>query len=149
MPNNSYVREIIVSSSPGFAYQTLTSGFEHWWTPASRSISALNDMVTFKFNPTYWTMRVTKLLPDEYVELECVDAHHIHEGLPSSILKEWKGTKLKWLVSDQGDSTKITFTHEGLTPKLGCYEICETGWDHFFVNSLKNYLNNEKEHRAL
>ena len=141
MTGNSYTREIIVSSTPRAAYRALTSEFDKWWTPSSSSITTVTDTVTFKFGPTYWTMRVTKLLPDEIIELECVDAHHFHEGLPASILKEWEGTKLKWEIQHQGENTKIIFVHEGLIPSLACYDICEEGWDHFFVNSLKNYLD--------
>ena len=140
MSEDNYTREIVVSCVPSAAYRALTQGFDKWWTPSSSPVFDLDDTVTFKFEPTYWTMRATKLLPNELVELTCIDAHHIHEGLPDSILKEWEGTKLKWLLKPDGDKTKIIFIHEGLTPKLDCYEICEMGWDHFFVNSLKEHL---------
>ena len=143
MVDNNYTREIIVSNTAAAAYQALTSDFDRWWTPGSNSVSSLDDTITFKFDPTYWTMKATKLIPGECVELECIEAHHIHEGLPSSILKEWQGTTLKWLIEARGDMTKISFVHEGLVPELGCYDICETGWDYFFVSSLKAYLDKE------
>jgi hypothetical protein len=69
----------------------------------------------------------------------------LSELLPGSILKEWEGTKLKWRIEKGGNSTRIIFIHEGLTPNLGCYDICETGWDYFFANSLKDYLEKERE----
>jgi len=138
---NSYTREIIVSNTPSAAYRALTSEFNKWWTDSSDPVTAEGDTVMFRFDPTYWTMRATKLMPDINVELECIEAHHIHEGLPASIRKEWEGTKLKWNIQQQEDNTKISFVHEGLVPSLDCYEICEMGWDHFFVNSLKNYLD--------
>ncbi len=141
MAAKSYTREIIVSNTPGAAYRALTSEFDKWWTPGSGSLAAIDDTVTIKFEPTHWTLRATKLVPDVYVELECVDAHHIHEGLPESILKEWQGTKLKWQIQQQGEKTKIILVHKGLIPSLGCYDVCEAGWDHFFVNSLKAYLD--------
>ena len=144
MSTNSYTREIIVSNTPDDAYRALTSEFDKWWTECSGPIIAVGDEVTFRFAPTYWTMRATKLEPNKSVELECIEAHHIHEGLPDSIRKEWEGTKLKWDIQQQGDSTKISFVHEGLVPSLDCYEICEMGWDHFIVNSLKKYLDSGK-----
>lgn len=141
MKKNSYTREIVVSNTPDAAYRAVTSEFDKWWAISSGPINAVGDMVTFRFDPTYWMMRATKLVPNESVELECVEAHHIHEGLPALIRKEWEGTKLKWNIQQQGDNTKISFVHEGLVPSLNCYEICEMGWDHFFVNSLKKYLD--------
>lgn len=141
MSANSYTREIIVSNTPHAAYRALTSEFDKWWTECSGPVIAVGDEVTFRFDPTYWKMRATKLVPNESVELKCIEAHHIHEGLPASIRKEWEGTILKWHIQQQGDCTKISFIHEGLIPSLNCYEICEMGWDHFFVNSLKKYLD--------
>ena len=138
---NSYTREIIVSNTPSAAYRALTTEFDKWWTVSSGRVTAEGDIITFRFNPTYWTMRVTKLVPNKCVELECTEAHHIHEGLPASVLKEWERTKLKWDIQQEGNKTKISFVHEGLVPSLNCYEICEMGWDHFFVNSLKKYLD--------
>ena len=141
MTTNSYTRDIIVSSSPSAAYQALTSEFDKWWTPSSNPVSAVGETITFRFGPTYWVMRASNLVPDKFVELECIEAHHIHDGMPSSILNEWEGTKLKWEIQKQGKNTKITLLHKGLVPSLDCYGICEEGWDYFFVNSLKKYLD--------
>ncbi len=141
MTAKSYTHEITVSNTPGAAYRALTSEFDRWWASSSGSLTASNTM-TIRFDPTYWTMRATNLVPDECVELECIEAHHIHEGLPESILKEWEGTTLRWQIQQEGEHTKIMFTHDGLIPSLGCYDVCEAGWDHFFVNSLKSYLDN-------
>ncbi len=138
---DNYTREIFVSSTPGEAYQALTVGFDKWWTTSCDSISKQGDTITFRFGPTFWVMRASKLIPDSYVELECIEAHHEHEGLPSSIINEWQGTLLKWEIEKQSDKTRITLVHDGLVPSLECYEVCEQGWDYFFVNSLKQYLD--------
>ncbi len=143
MNPDNYTRDIIVSSSPKDAYKALTSEFDKWWTLDSDSVSAVGDTITFKFDTTYWVMCVNTL-SSNYIELECVEAHHIHDGLPSSILKEWEGTKLKWEIREQNGNTKITLTHEGLKPSLDCFEICKEGWDYFFVTSLKKYLDEGK-----
>jgi hypothetical protein len=141
MPSLSYSREIVVSNTPNAAFRALTVEFDKWWTASSVPISGVGDKVTFRFAPTYWTMLVTKLSADQYVELECIEAHHVHEGLPESILKEWEGTTLKWVIQPERELTKIRFVHEGLVPSLDCYGICEQGWDHFFVDGLKRYLD--------
>ena len=144
MSTNSYTREIIVSNTPHAAYQALTTGFDKWWTTSCIPISEMGDKITFRFGPTYWVMRASNLDPPNCVELECIEAHHVHEGLPSSILNEWEGTKLRWDILEQGTKTKIVLTHEGLVPSLNCYETCEQGWDYFFVHSLKQYLDTGK-----
>lgn len=143
MNTNEYTRRIVVSSSPNDAYKALTSGFDKWWTLDSDSISTAGDTITFKFDTTYWVMRANTVSPN-YIELECIEAHHIHDGLPLSILEEWKGTKLKWEIDEQDGSTIVSLTHEGLVPSLDCFEICKEGWDYFFVTSLKKYLDEGK-----
>ena len=89
-------------------------------------------------------MRVVSLIPNRSVVLECIEAHHMHEGLSSSILNEWQGTKLIWEIQKQGEKTSITLVHDGLVPTLDCYEVCKQGWDHFVVDSLKQYLDTGK-----
>ncbi|MDH5178061.1 MAG: SRPBCC domain-containing protein [Gammaproteobacteria bacterium] len=139
--NKNYTREIVVSSTPDEAYKALTTGFNRWWTADCNTVNYAEDKITFKFGPSFWVMRATNLVPGKIVELECIDAHHVHDGLPSSILNEWKGSKLKWEIQKHEEKTKIVLVHEGLVPTLECYEVCERGWDYFFVISLKEYLD--------
>ena len=140
----SYHSKIIVSNSSSAAYEALTTGFGEWWTTSFDPIRNIGDKVTFRFGPTYWVMQVTQLIPGQLIELECIQAHHIHEGLPSSIQNEWKGTSLNWEIHEQGPNTKITFTHNGLDPSMNCFEVCEQGWNFFFNQSLKQYLDTGK-----
>ncbi len=145
MNPNDYTRNIVVSSTPNAAYKALTSEFSKWWTPDTDtdSVSIVGGTIKFKFDTTYWVMRAN-VLSLNFIEFECIEAHHIHDGLPSSILKEWEGTKLKWEIQEQSGTTKIILTHEGLIPSLDCYEICKEGWDYFFLTRLKKYLNEGK-----
>ena len=139
--STNYTREIVVSSTPAEAYKALTTGFNKWWTTDCNPVTNAGEKITFKFGPSYWVMRANNLVPNELVEYECIEAHHVHDGLPSSILDEWKKSILKWAIQKQEEKTNIIFTHEGLVPSLECYEVCEQGWDYFFVNSLKQYLD--------
>ena len=86
-------------------------------------------------------MRVNKLIPDQLIELQCIEANHIHPGSTASIREEWLGSKLKWRIIPDSQGTKILFVHEGLLPNLECYKICEAGWDFYFLTSLRNYLD--------
>ena len=145
MTSQHYSESIIVSASPEAAYQALTEGFEHWWTKPEGVISANGDRSKFCFSPgdSYWTFEAKQLIPSSLVQLECVDAHHAHEGLPASIEKEWLGTTAQWLIREDKDSgqTRIDFEHHGLSPELGCFDVCRAGWNFFFLESLKAYLD--------
>jgi uncharacterized protein YndB with AHSA1/START domain len=140
MADESFKREIIVSKKPGAVYRALTKEIDKWWTISADVISEVGDQATFRFGSTYWTMNVQELIPEQLIVLECVEANHFHEGMPMSIREEWLGTKLIWEIAPHREGTKIAFVHQGLIPALECYDICQAGWEYFFVNSLKSYL---------
>ena len=141
MSDADYSRTINVAASPEEAYQALTQGFEFWWTTPDQPISKVGDKARFAFPPGqgYWTFQATDLRPGQYVEMVCIDAHHASEGLTNAVEKEWLHGK-----------AEIRFEHRGLTPDLYCYDECVSGWDYFFVDSLKAYLDIGvgKPHRA-
>lgn len=152
MNNQNYKQSITVKARPEDAYIALTSGIEHWWTKPDKLIQKVGDQAKFSFSPnsTYWTFEATTLIPDERVELVCVDAKHIHEGIPQAIEKEWLNTKIVFEIEKIEDGSLIHFTHEGLNPSLLCYDVCEAGWNFFFFDSLLTYLNTGagKPHQA-
>lgn len=53
---------------------------------------------------------------------------------------EWKDTKIIFDITTEGDKTKLTFTHEGLTPAIACYEACMPAWTQYIEHSLKQLI---------
>lgn len=139
----NYTRTITVKNTPDAAYRALTGGIENWWTKPDTPLTSLGDRAKFSFPPgkSFWTFEATVLTPNERVEMRCVEALHLHEGQPKEIEKEWLGTRVIWEIIPNGDETDIRVEHMGLVPTLHCYEVCEAGWDLFFVASLKAYLD--------
>ncbi|MCG7899965.1 MAG: SRPBCC domain-containing protein [Candidatus Thiodiazotropha weberae] len=135
-----YARQIVVTATPAITFQALTAEIDQWWTTNCNVITQVGDRVTFRFDSTYWVMEVVRLSENRLIELLCIEAHHLHEGLPASIEKEWEGTKLKWALKAVDGATQVDFIHEGLVSELDCYEICEQGWNFYFASSLKEYL---------
>lgn len=40
-------------------------------------------------------------------------------------------------LQPRGESAgRLRFRHVGLVPRLSCYEVCESGWEHFPVSLL-------------
>lgn len=64
-------------------------------------------------------------------------------------LDEWASTKIRFEVSPAGDDTStLAFQHDGLSPKLECYDQCEAGWDQF-LDSLVGRAGPSGAHRRL
>ena len=39
-------------------------------------------------------------------------------------------------IGTPGAVSRISMVHEGLTPKVECYNDCKAGWEHFVTSSL-------------
>ena len=138
MSNDNYRKSISVKGNSSEAYIALTSGIEHWWTKPDAPITLVGDRAKFTFPPglSYWVFEAKKLIPNS-----CVEALHLHEGQPKEIEKEWLSTRVIFDIESNGAETLIHFEHVGLNPTLLCHDICEAGWDFFFLSSLKSYLD--------
>ncbi len=147
MSQQNYQKTISVNASPEAVYLALTEGYDQWWTAThGKSFNTIGDQIKFTFPPneSYWTIEAKILTPGKLVELECVDAYHLIANKPDTSQTEWLGTKMIWKIEANAEQTKVHFVHDGLTPDLHCYEVCEAGWDMFFVESLKAYLDTGK-----
>lgn len=143
MNDNSYTRTISVLASADKAYWALTQGMHKWWTKPDAPMVKLGDRSKFAFPPgkSFWTFEAVRLEPASLVEMRCVDAMHIHEGQPREIEKEWLDTRVRWGIVPVAGGTEITIEHFGLLPDLLCHDICVAGWDRFFTESLKAFLD--------
>ena len=140
----NYEKTIDLRATPDRVFQALTKEMDRWWTTRIEgSLMSVGDTVKADFPPSngYWTFEATTLIAGERVELKCIDAYHVVAGQPAEIEKEWLGTMLCWRISANEDGARLHFVHQGLTPKLHCYDICHQGWDFFFATSLVAYLN--------
>lgn len=143
MNKQNYRKSITVKADATAAFNAVTKDVEHWWTRPDQPLRHVGDRAKFSFPPgvSYWTFELTKTDNPSHVEWTCVDALHVHEGQPKAIETEWLGTKVIWSINEARTGTTIELEHEGLTPQLLCYDICEAGWDMFFLDSLKKYLD--------
>lgn len=142
MTHQHYRRTLAVTATPDQSYAALTSGYGQWWTGTDDAFAAVGDRIKFTFPPnvSFWTFEASKLIPNQLIELECVEAFHRIIDKPNSSETEWLGSRLLFHIELGDEQTLIHFDHEGLTPALDCFEVCEAGWNHFFVSSLKRYL---------
>ena len=143
---NNYHASILVSKSKAEAFRAVAEQMDRWWTTTTEGeLARVGSKVTVRFLPDFgfWTFEATVVDPEDCLEMLCVDAHHKVEGQPEAIDREWVGTKIIWEFNNIGDQTEVTMIHDGLTPELNCWGICLDGWDHFFKNSLKAFLNGD------
>lgn len=144
MTATDYQREVTVQTSREAVFAALTTGIHEWWTEDfSGSGAKAGDEFTVRFGTTFMTMRISALLPGIRLSWDCIDALTDLPELGQD-KTEWIGTSIHWqLMPDESDVTRLRIVHEGLTPEVKCFNVCQQGWD-FFLDSLRKVLEGQK-----
>ena len=142
----SYTHKITVALASNTIFDAITQEMSNWWTEMSSGVREVGDKTTAKFKDgTTWSFELVKLEKNKLIELHCYHANHIHPVTTPEMRTEWKNTRLRFDIVPRDGNTDIQFTHIGLSPETKCYDICCSGWDHFFGSAFYAYLNKKIE----
>lgn len=126
-----------VSSKSAEEIFSLLSDVDKWWSGLyAETIKGesrqINDEFTFNAGggAHYSRQKLIELIPNKKVVWLVTDSNLSFLSDPT----EWVGTKISFTISQEGDKTKITFTHQGLTPQLECYGSCSSAWTGYLEN---------------
>ena len=132
IPTSDYTLEKRVGCSRERVFDALTTldGLAGWWTPLVSGTPWAGGEITFGFSglEEKIVMRVEQTTPPSTVVWTCL----VHTGHP-----EWHDTRIIFELAHDEAASQLSFRHIGLTPSLGCYETCESGWDHFLASLLR------------
>jgi hypothetical protein len=84
----------------------------------------------------YTKQRLVELIPNKRIIWEVTGAKLSFV----SKTDEWIGTRLRFDISDLGNTRRVTFTHEGLAPRFECYGSCSGAWT-AYMEELASKLN--------
>jgi hypothetical protein len=130
MKTTDYKTSSQVNKPASEVFKALTEEIALWWsTIYSGNAKKAGDSFRVEFNKTFMEFTVEEASANKIVWL-CTD---IYNDIPHAKNKtEWIGTKIVWEMEPATSGSKVTLTHEGLTPELECYEICNNGWNYYF-----------------
>lgn len=114
------------------------SQINNWWKKDfTGSAKNLKDTFTIPFgNPSFVDFVVSEFVPNKKLVWKVTDCY-----LPwFQDKKEWNNTEVVFDITEEGDKTKIDFTHIGLIPEIECYDVCEKGWNGH-INTLLKFIN--------
>jgi len=141
----NFKQTIIVHTTKEQAFDAVTTGIKNWWGNSTSTITKVGDEFSIFFEEeTEWRFKATVVDKFNEVHWKCIYANHSFSNL-KGIKEEWLNSLIIFIFKDLNEDTiELSFEHKGLTPKLNCYEICNTGWTHFIVTSLKQLLETGK-----
>ncbi|MFL5764680.1 MAG: SRPBCC family protein [Bacteroidia bacterium] len=139
MQNNSFTYTFKTSKEAEKLYSLLLE-VDQWWSGlfgeniTGESRKAGDEFVFKAGGGLHDTkQKLIELIPGKKVTWEVVDSH-------LSFLKdtgEWTGTKISFELARAGNETLVTFSHDGLTPGMECYEACSGAWNSYLDNLKK------------
>ena len=81
----------------------------------------------------YSRQQLTELLPGRKIAWSVIESRlsFLENGA------EWEGTKFGFDIEEEKGRTKVTFSHDGLTPHIECYDQCSSAWTQY-LRKLEN-----------
>lgn len=126
----SYRAEVRFTTPPDAVFDAFTTldGIAGWWTDQVSGSGEHGGDLTLGF-PNSDGPRV--VLHVDVAERPRSIVWRVRAVPPLPAWEEWAGTRIVVRLLPDGDGgTRMEFEHEGLTPRLHCYDTCSLGWDH-------------------
>lgn len=105
-----------------------------WWVglfgeEIEGSSTKLNDEFTFKAGEGmhYTKHKVIELVPDKRIVWLVTESNLSF----AKKVDEWTNTKMCFEISVKDNKTHVSFAHQGLIPKLECYNNCSAAWSQY------------------
>jgi hypothetical protein len=143
MTKQDYRHSFDTLATPSEVIRKIAMVSKWWGEDVAGKADSIQDQFTIRFGETSVEFCVTELQPERKVVWTVTGCHL--EWLNNK--QEWLGNQLVFEVDKTaGDTggTRVTLTHEGLTPSSECYKGCEEGWNFHFGQSLRQFLETGK-----
>ena len=136
----NYNTTLVLNASTEKVFKAITKELSNWWGKQDKLVEKRNDIFRVSWGEPWYQFEVVEYIENEKMIWKCIDANQKIRGLVG-VEKEWVNSKIHWSLEKVDSSrTILTFEHEGLTPKVLCYNVCSNSWSEFLKGSLVKYV---------
>lgn len=134
---SSFTTTVAVARRPEEAFEAVRN-VRGWWSGRIEgATSDAGDEFTYEVPDVHWCrFRVTEVDRPRRISWLVLDSWLTF----TEVKDEWTGTTVTFDVFEQDGSTRVRFTHEGLTPDFECYELCSHAWTGYVTESLRELI---------
>jgi len=141
MKTPDFTTTILVDQTPKQVFDAINNVRGWWSEEVEGSTDKPNEVFDYHFQDIHkCRIKLIELVPEKKVVWLVLDNYF-------NFIKdqgEWKGTKVIFEISRQGNKTKLHFTHQGLVPGYECFDICKNAWTQYIQESLYNLITTGK-----
>ena len=146
MKNKNFSTTLIVDQTPEEVFDAIRD-VRNWWSgyyseEINGKTEKLNDEFSFRAGngAHYSKQKLVEVIPNKKIVWLITDSE-------LSFLEnkdEWTGAKVTFDISTRDNKTHLTFTHDGLTPDIECYNSCAPAWSQYLQNKLLPLITSRK-----
>lgn len=137
MSKANFTTTIWVDQKPVTAFNAIKN-FRAWWSEdIEGETDNLNETFFYHYKDVHLCkIKLIEIVPDKRLVYQVVD----NQFNFTKDKTEWIDTKLIFDIVEEGDKTRLQFTHEGLVPEYECYLVCQDAWTSYIQGSLQNLI---------
>jgi Activator of Hsp90 ATPase homolog 1-like protein len=145
---NSFSKTIEVPQSSAVVFARIKDVSKWWGGPdlAGRVAEVGDEFTVIHGDAHYSKQKVTEVVPNRRIVWLVTESRLNWLQKDKS---EWTGTKMIFELSAGKDSTKLIFTHEGLTPSKESYTRCAEGWAMVITEWLFDTEHGQRSHKKM
>jgi hypothetical protein len=147
MENKNFTTAILVEQTSPEVFKTLLN-VRAWWSGLfDESFEGGSEKLGDEFSflagggVHYTKQKLVELIPNKKVTWLVTEARLTFVD----DIDEWEGTKISFELFEEGNKTKVVFTHIGLVPQFQCYDACSSAWTQYIQEQLYNLLSGKYE----
>lgn len=143
MKPDNFKLTLVTQRSPKEVFRAIIK-VRDWWSgypneQFTGETEKLNDVFSFYAADGLHqsTQKIVELIPNQRIVWLVTDSTL---GFVEK-QDEWINSKIIFDISEKEGKTQLTFTHEGLTPEIECYDSCAPSWTTYLQNKLLPLIN--------
>jgi hypothetical protein len=137
MKKQDFNRVILVDQTPKQAFDAINNVRAWWEGDIQGPTDQLGGAFSYRYKEFHYSkQKLVELVPDKKV-VWLVTESSINFVKDKN---EWLNTKIIFEITPKDGKTQISFTHEGLTPQMECFNDCSGAWSGIISKSLKQHL---------
>jgi hypothetical protein len=141
MNTSDFSTTMMVDQTAGEVFNAINNVRGWWSEEIEGSTDKLHDEFKYHYQDVHRChIKLIEVIPEKKIVWLVMDNYFKFTNDKS----EWKGTNIRFDISEKDNKTEIRFTHAGLVPEYECFEVCSNAWTQYVQQSLFSLITTGK-----